>query len=71
MAKVQVGLQEKMLLNIEEAAAVLGIGRDLLYKLISELNPSTGQARLYSVKVGRRRMVSRRALEQFVEGVSI
>ncbi|MBA3825480.1 MAG: helix-turn-helix domain-containing protein [Ktedonobacterales bacterium] len=71
MAKLHIALQEKMLLSIEEAAAVLGIGRDLVYKLISELDPSTGQARLYSVKVGRRRMVSRRALEKFVEGVAV
>ncbi len=70
MAKLRIGLQEKMLLNIEEVGAVLGIGRDLVYKLISELDPATGQARLYSVKVGRRRMVSRRALEQFVEGAA-
>jgi excisionase family DNA binding protein len=70
MAKLQVTLQERMLLNIDEVAAVLGIGRDLVYKLISELDPSTGRARLYSVKVGRRRMVSRRALEQFVQEVA-
>jgi excisionase family DNA binding protein len=65
MAKLIVTLQEKLLLNIEEVAAVLGIGRDLVYRLVLDIDSSTGKPRLHSMRVGRRRLVSRRALERF------
>jgi predicted DNA-binding transcriptional regulator AlpA len=66
MAKLRVGLQEKLLLNIDEVAAVLGIGRDLVYRLLLDIDPNMGKPRLHSVRIGRRRMVSRHALEVFI-----
>jgi excisionase family DNA binding protein len=66
MPKLQVGLQEKLLLNIDEVAAVLGIGRDLVYRLLLDIEPRSGKPRIHSVRIGRRRMVSRRALEVFI-----
>ena len=70
MPKLTVTLQEKLSLNIDEVAAVLGVCRDLVYRLILEIDPVTGKARLHSAKVGRRRMVSRRALEKYVDEVA-
>jgi hypothetical protein len=67
MAKPEVALEEKLLLNMDEVAAVLGSGRDLAYRLVLDLDPSTQIPRLHSVRIGRRRLVSRRALEQFIE----
>jgi predicted DNA-binding transcriptional regulator AlpA len=66
VAKFKVDLQDKLLLNMDEVAAVLGIGRDLLYRLLLEIEPRTSKPRLHSVRIGRRRMVSRRALEIFI-----
>lgn len=67
MAKLQIGLRDRLLLSIDEVASVLGIGRDLVYRLVLDINPATGKVLLYSVKVGRRRMVSWRALDKFIE----
>lgn len=67
MARLTVALQEKMLLSIDEVAGVLGIGRDLVYRLVLEIDPRLGKPRLYSVRIGRRRLVSRHALEVFVK----
>jgi excisionase family DNA binding protein len=50
----------KLLLSVEEAAQRLGIGRDKFYKMISSRE-------ITSVKVGRRRLIPARALEDFVE----
>lgn len=67
MPRLVITLQEKLLLNINEVAAVLGISRDLVYRLILDIDPVMRKPQLYSVKVGRRRMVSRRALDKFIE----
>ncbi|MFC7243679.1 helix-turn-helix domain-containing protein [Catellatospora aurea] len=48
----------KLLLKVEEAAALLGIGRTLLYELMRE-----GQIR--SVQVGRLRRLRRADLETY------
>jgi excisionase family DNA binding protein len=45
----------------DEVAATLGISRDLVYDLLR-----TGQ--LQSVKAGRRRLISRRHVEDFLAG---
>ena len=63
--KVSVTLQEKLMLSIDEVAAVLGIGRDLVYRLVLDIDHDTGKPRLHSMRVGRRRLVSRRALDRF------
>ena len=54
---------EKLLLTAEEAAELLGIGRSKVYELMAG-------GVLASVKVGRCRRISRRALHAFVESLS-
>jgi excisionase family DNA binding protein len=51
-----------MLLSVDEAATVLGIGRTNVYALIN-------RDELKSVKVGGRRLIPRAALEAFVIGL--
>ena len=51
---------DKLLVSIEEAAAVLGIRRTLLYELLR-------RGEIESVHVGRRRLIPRQALEDFVK----
>jgi excisionase family DNA binding protein len=51
---------EKLLVSLEEATGVLGLGRSNLYRLID-----TGA--LKTVKIGRRRMVRVSDLHAFVE----
>ena len=53
-------MESRLLLDVEEAAAMLGIRRSLLYSLLS-------RGELQGVKVGRRRLIARRELEIFVE----
>jgi excisionase family DNA binding protein len=48
---------EKLALSVEEAGAVLGISRDLAYDLVA-------RRELPSVRLGRRIVVPRRALEE-------
>ncbi len=50
---------EKLLLSVDLEAQRLSIGRSLMYKLVM-------QGEIASVKVGRRRLVSRDAILQFV-----
>ena len=52
-----------LLLNVEEAARLLGIGRTTLFALID-------QGRIQTVRLGRRRLVVRAGLERFVEELS-
>ena len=49
----------QLLLGVREAALLLGIGRDSAYALVRE-------GRLPSVRIGRRILVPRAALEQWV-----
>jgi excisionase family DNA binding protein len=53
-----------LLISVEEAALILGIGRTLIFELIM-------QGRVSSVKIGRRRLVVRQALDEFVRELSI
>ena len=48
-----------LLLSVEEAARLLGIGRTVAYRLLS-------QGELRSVKVGGRRLIPRVAVEIFI-----
>ena len=49
-------MTERLALSVEEAAALLGISRDLAYDLVT-------RGELPSVRLGRRLVVPRRALE--------
>ncbi len=49
------------LLSVDEAAAMLGLGRSLLYAEIAA-------GRLASMKVGRRRLVAAGAIREYIEG---
>jgi excisionase family DNA binding protein len=54
-----VGFTPDRLLDIESTSAILGIGRSRLYDEI-------GAGRLRSIKVGRRRLIPARAIEDFI-----
>lgn len=54
---------ERMLLTVEEAAAVLGVGRSLMYELIAAGNIDT-------VRVGRLRRVRPEHLQTYVDSLS-
>ena len=51
---------EKLVYTVDEAAQRLSIGRTLVYSLIA-----SGQLR--SIKIGGRRLISRRQLECFIK----
>ncbi len=59
MAEVQVPRQEQLLLRIEEAAARLGIGRSLMYRLVLS-------GEVESVHVGRLRRIPAECLAEHV-----
>ena len=48
------------LLSVDEAAALLGIGRSVPYSLI-------GSGRIRSISVGRRRLIPTSAIREFVD----
>jgi len=54
------GMEDKQTLSVEEAAKVLGIGRNLCYDRVK-----TGEIPV--IKIGRRLLVPRRALEKLLE----
>jgi len=54
------GMEDKLTLSVEEAAKVLGIGRNLCYDRVK-----TGEIPV--IKIGRRLLVPRRALEKLLE----
>lgn len=49
-----------LLVTIEEAARLLGVGRTTMFKFI-------GRGEIKSVRLGRRRFIARKSLESFVE----
>lgn len=51
-----------LLMTVEEAADLLRLGRTRMYELVM-----SGQ--IVSVKVGRRRLIPRKSLEDFVDGL--
>ena len=53
----------RMLYSAEEAAELLGIGRTFLFQLLA-----TGE--IDSVKIGRRRKITRDALDRYIAGLS-
>ena len=55
----QVSRQMPRLLSVKQAAYELGISRTVLYELM-------GMKKLASVKIKRRRFITREALEEFI-----
>ena len=53
-------MEEKLTLSVEETARLLGIGRNLCYERVK-----TGD--IPAIKIGRRLLVPRRALEKLLE----
>ena len=53
----------KLLLNVDEAAEVLGISRSMLYELLRD-------RQVASVKVGGLRRITMTALNQYVESLN-
>lgn len=51
--------EHPILLNAEQVAALMGIHRATVYELIAS-------GELISIKIGRRRLISRGAIEQFI-----
>jgi len=54
-----IGIGRPVAVSVEEAAALLGIGRTLAYQLVLTHE-------LRSIKVGRRRLVIRASIEEYV-----
>jgi excisionase family DNA binding protein len=54
---------QALLLTVEEAARLLGVGRTMMFDLI-------GRGDIKSVRLGRRRLIARRSLEAFVDDLS-
>lgn len=59
MTHDRAALEEKKLLTIREAGALLGLGRSLIYDLIA-----TGE--INSLKIGRARRIPTAALDEFI-----
>jgi excisionase family DNA binding protein len=57
-------VNQTLLVTVEEAARLLGVGRTTMFELI-------GSGDVKSVRLGRRRLIARKSLESFVEGLSI
>jgi len=58
---VHTGRVDKQTLTVEEAAKVLGIGRNNAYDAIK-------RGELYAIKIGKRLVVPRRVLERMLNG---
>ena len=54
---------QPLLVTVEEAARLLGIGRTTMFELI-------GSGEIKSIRLGRRRLISRTTLETFVDELS-
>jgi excisionase family DNA binding protein len=52
--------EDKLTFSINEAAALLGVGRTTVYELIR-------QEQLMTVKIGQRRLITRLDLDAFIE----
>lgn len=59
MSTEEVPLRDRLALSVEEAGALLGISRDLAYDLVA-------RRELPSIRLGRRLVVPRRALEEAI-----
>src|ERR1700722_4596960 len=57
-------LNKSLLVTVEEAARLLGIGRTTMFELI-------GSGDVKSLRLGRRRLIARKNLESFIDELSI
>jgi excisionase family DNA binding protein len=57
-------LNQSLLVTVEEAARLLGIGRTTMFELI-------GSGDVKSLRLGRRRLIARKSLESFIDDLSI
>jgi excisionase family DNA binding protein len=55
---------QTLLVTVEEAAHLLGVGRTTMFELI-------GRGDVKSIRLGRRRLIARKSLESFVDELSI
>jgi excisionase family DNA binding protein len=58
----EIGLDPSLLLTVEESAILLRLGRTQTYELIM-------RGKIQSVKIGRRRLVVRNGLDNYVAGL--
>ena len=58
--KQNINLNQKLEVSVDEACALAGVRRDLLYREINE-------GRLKTAKIKGRRLIRRQALEQWLE----
>jgi excisionase family DNA binding protein len=62
--KISLGIENKQCYSIDEAAAVLGVSTTTLFRTI--LSKKTTGNKLYSFKMGRRRLIPRKAIEDYL-----
>lgn len=62
-------IESKMMLSVEEAAALLNVGRDRMFRLLLDINKVTKRPAVHSVKVGHKRLIPRPALLKFIDDV--
>jgi excisionase family DNA binding protein len=59
----ETGQDQRLLVNVQEAAKLLGLGRTNVYALI-------GRGEIPTILIGRRRLISTAALADWVNGLS-
>ncbi len=57
------------LLNLEQAGALLGLNRNQMFELTRERSQSRRKVRLPIVKIGKRCMFRREALQKWIEAL--
>lgn len=58
--KIKTPMESSLLMTIEEAAETLRLGRTFTYGLVMD-------GKLQSIKIGRRRLVMRTSLKEFID----
>lgn len=65
-----VPLDQKLMLTVDEAAALLGIGRKIMYDLLLRRDPITRKPQIVSILMGKNtRRIPRRALDLYIQNV--
>jgi excisionase family DNA binding protein len=60
---------DQLFLRVEDAARLLGISRSLAYDMANQWIDSNGQAGLPTIRLGRRLLVNRSALQRWADDV--
>lgn len=58
--------EEKLVYTLKEASVVLCVSEDTVGNLTRRIDPITRQPIIKSVKIGRRKVITRRELERFL-----